>query len=99
MFAQPLSLGHGTAVQPELHRVPCQTLGHYLLQVGVVMQEPVVGNGQLNSGGSQGGTGHEEGFNSSLVRGRCGPALRERAETIPVARCPVARQGLQSVPA
>ena len=49
---------HGAAVQQELHRVHWQALGHHLLQVGVVMQEPAGGDGQLNPGGRQWGAGH-----------------------------------------
>ena len=90
---------HGTAVQPELHRVHWQALSHHLLPVLGVMQEPAVSDGQLNPSGRQWGTGHEEGLYSPLVWGRSGPALRERTETSPVPSCPVARQGLKPIPA
>ena len=39
---------HGAAVQPELHWAQDQTLPHYLIKLGLVMEETEVGDGQLN---------------------------------------------------
>jgi len=48
---------HGASVQQELHRVHCNSIHYHVLQVGIVMQEPEVEDGQLNPGSRQWGAG------------------------------------------
>ena len=58
---------HGAAIQPKLDLVHDHALPHKVLQVGMVMQEPQVGDGKLYSGCGQGGATEEEGLDISSV--------------------------------
>ena len=60
-------LGHGGAVQPELHRVGAEALCDKGEKVRVGSEEGILEMGQHDSRGGQGGTGQEEGLNGSLV--------------------------------
>ena len=60
-------LGHGGAVQPELHRVVDEALFHQGEKVTMGSEETSIELSQHGSGGGQGGAGEEEGLNGSLV--------------------------------